>query len=207
MMIKGAPRWDDREAYYTQTNNAVERLLSRYGARASAVSCGPSSAINCLAALGLSVETVSPGGWAPQPEDVLTIWFHDHRNWDRLSEIRAATDPEKTRFSPHEVPQYYPAAVKAVFGARAQFTWNASFAEIAAHVSNGLAVMVNHKPEKNRPGHYVAVVAYDEISDELIFHDSWPEGAPGHNGWARRISRSQWHEMEPYAVVFFEEDA
>ena len=204
-MINGTDHWDDRSKYYVQSNNAVERILSRYGSRVSAVACGPSSAINCIAAMGGSVETATPAGWQPQPEDVLTLWFHDFRNWDRLAKIRTETDPETTKYSPHEVPQYYPSAVRGVFGVSAQFVWIKNYGAIAGYVKNGHAVMVNHKPDQKRAGHYIAIVAVDDSSDELIYHDSWPEGIPGHDGWARRLSRDVYNnEVEGYAVIFKE---
>jgi hypothetical protein len=201
-MIKGAAYWQDRNRYYTQSNNAIERILSRYGARVSAVTCGPSSAINCIASMGCEVETPTPGGWLPQPEDVLTIWFHDHRNWSTLAEIRKATDPRFSKYSPHEVPQYYPEAVSAVFGVTADFAWEMLFPDVVGYVSNGWAVMMNHKPERNRPGHYVALVAHDSETGELIYHDSWPEGAAKNIGWGLRISHQNFSEFERYGVIF-----
>lgn len=202
-MINGTAHWDDRSRYYTQSNNAVERLLTRYRAVVSAVSCGPSSAINAIAAMGGDVESVTPAGWQPQPEDVLTLWFNDHRNWAQLANIRAETDPKTTKYAPHEVPQYYPAALRAVFGATAVFAWGVSFDVAAEYVQNGMAVIVNIKP--NKTGHFVAVVAHDDKANELIYHDPWPENVPGHDGWGLRLSPAMWAgEVEPYAIVIEE---
>jgi hypothetical protein len=203
-MINGADHWDDHSAYYVQSNNAVERILSRYGADVSTVTCGPSAAVNCLAAMGHNVETATPSGWQPQPEDVLTLWFHDPRNWAQLARVRTETDPAKSKHSPHEVPQYYPAAVRGVFGVRADFEWGMDFDKVAEYVRNGLAVMLNHKPDRSRSGHFVAIVAHDNKADDLIYHDSWPEGIPGHDGWAVRIARDRFNEFERYGVIFKE---
>jgi len=201
-MIKGAAYWDDRDRYYTQSNNAIERILPRYGARVSAVTCGPSSAINCMAAMGVDVETRTPGGWYPQPEDVLTVWFHDPRNWLKLEQIRRDTSPKWSKYSPHEVPQYYPKAVEKVFGVKASFVWGMLFPDVVSYVSNGWAVMLNHKPDRAKPGHYIAMVAHDSDTDELIYHDSWPDGTAGATGWATRISHENFYEFERYGVVF-----
>lgn len=203
-MINGVDLWDDRTCYYTQSNNALERMLSRYGAKASAVTCGPSASINCLASMGYDVETITPGVFRPQPEDVLALWFHDPRNWATLAKVRSATDPNISDYSPHEVPQYYPAAINAVFGVPARFQWGKDFDEIVDDVETGHAVMVNLKP--GNTGHFVAVVAYDEERDELIYHDSWPEGIPGHNGFAVRLDRDEFNVTQPYKIVFGENE-
>jgi hypothetical protein len=201
-MIRGADYWSDTSRYYTQSNNAVERILDRYRAHVSAVACGPSSAVNCIAATGSGVDIVTYGGWAPQPEDILTLWFHDYRNWPELAQIRTETDPERSRYSPHEVPQYYPAAVKSVFGVDAHFEWGTTFSKVAQLIADGMPVMLNHKPDRSRPGHFVAVVAHDDSTGDLIYHDSWPEGIPGHNGWGVRIAEDRFNEFERYGVIF-----
>jgi hypothetical protein len=201
-MINGAAFWDDRSRYYTQTNNSVERMLQRYDARASVVTCGPSASVNCLAAIGADVESISPGRYRPQPEDVLALWFHDYRNWPTLAKIRSATDPAKSVYSPHEVPQYYPAAIKSVFDVDARFQWGRGFDDVIDDVETGHPVMVNLKP--GSIGHFVSIVAYDDQADELIYHDSWPEGIPGHNGFAVRLNRDDFQNTEPYKIVFGE---
>ena len=201
-MINGANFWDDTDRYYKQSNNAVEFILSRYHAKVSAVACGPSSAVNCIAAMGEGVDIVTFGGWSAQPEDILTLWFHDYRNWPRLAQIRKETDPATSKYSPHEVPQYYPEAVKRVFGMNAQFSWGASFDRVVGFVSEGYPIMLNHKPDRSKPGHYVAIVAYDTNNDELIYHDSWPEGIPSHSGWGLRMPRDRFAEFEDYGVIF-----
>lgn len=198
-MIRGARHWNDRGRYYIQSNNSIESALERYGAEVSAVACGPTSAINCLEALGVPVESETPAGWRPQPEDVLTLWFHDQRNWDELRAVRGGTDPASTRYSPNEVPQYYPPAVRAVFGARAEFAWVSSHGHVASLIDQGNAVMICFR----RPGHYVAAVAYDDEEGELIYHDSWPSRFPSGNGFARRLDREEYAEnVRPFAVIF-----
>lgn len=199
-MINGAAFWDDRSRYYVQTNNSVERMLQRYDARASIVTCGPSSAVNCIAAMGADIESVTPGRWKPQPEDVLALWFHDFRNWAALAKIRSATDPEHSPYSPHEVPQYYPAAVKSVFGVDAVFQYGKSLDQIAEYVEAGRPVMLNIKEDGT--GHFIAVVAYDGERDELIYHDPYPAGIPGHDGFAVRMDRDLFSDIDPYHIVF-----
>lgn len=201
-MISGVAHFDDHNRYYTQTNNSVERMLQRYDARASIVTCGPSAAINCIAAMGADVESISPGRYRPQPEDVLALWFHDYRNWPTLGKVRSATDPTSSKYSPHEVPQYYPPAIKSVFGVDARFQWGRNFDDVVDDVETGHAVMVNLKA--SAIGHFVAVVAYDEDADELIYHDSWPENIPGHNGFGVRMDRDEFENTEPYKIVFGE---
>ena len=198
-MVKGASKWNDADAYYIQSNNAVERALSRYGAKDSAVTCRPSAAVNCIASMGIHVQCYTPAGWNPQPEDVLTLWFHDKRNWEKLKDIRSGTDPQRTIYSPHEVPQYYPLAVKEVFGVDAEFQWLHDFDDMADRVVSGQAVQITEKD----PGHFIAVVAYDSDLDELIINDPYPVNYTDFNGFNRRLGRAEYQEhVKPYAIMY-----
>ena len=198
-MIRGALDYQNRENYYIQSNNALEMYLKKYGVQNSAVTCGPSAAINCMAAMGIDVEIETPGGYHPQPEDILTAWFHDPRNWQRLRAIRGATDPEATQYSPHEVPQYYPSAVRSVYGVDAHFEFLHDFDRVADYLFKGWAVQITQKD----PGHFIAVVAYDSDLDELIFNDPFPVHFTNHNGFNRRIGRGEYDStVKPYAIVY-----
>ncbi|WP_158084135.1 C39 family peptidase [Marispirochaeta aestuarii] len=200
-MIKGTPYWNDPYRYYTQVNNALEEVLRRYKAEESAVTCGPTTAINCLASIGAEIDTLTPAGWSPQPEDVLTLWFHDQRNWPVLSEVRKETRPDDTKYSPHEVPQYYPTAVKEVFGVECVFRWIFDFQEIADIVSSGRAVQI----AKKKPGHYIAVVAYDDFTEQLIINDPYPQFYVNNNGFNQHLSKHEYSfNIQPYAIIYGE---
>lgn len=197
--IIGLPYWDDRDKYYIQTNNSLEQALRRYKAAHSVVTCGPTAAVNCLAAMGVDLSTYTPGGWGPQPEDVLTLWFHDPRNWSLLEQIRPETAPNNTDYSPNEVPQYYPAAVRSVFDVPAQFKWGADFKTIAKHIEQGKAVQIC----LIAPGHYVAVVAIDAENRELIYHDSYPQRFGGGDGFAQRMGVEELEtNVKPFLIVY-----
>ena len=200
-MIRGAQYWSDRTRYFIQTNNALEAVLKQYAAEEYLVACGPTAAVMCIAAMGGMVDCEAPGEWIPQPEDVLTLWFHDRRNWDELYRIRPETAPGSTHYSPHEVPQYYPAAVRSVFDARASFRWTGDFYAIANHVSNRETAMIALR----NPGHFISVVAYDDQAEELIYHDPWPDRLDDKQGFSRRMGLVEYNEnVQPYAVVFTE---
>lgn len=196
-MIKGARLWDQESRFdLDQTDNSIELTLGRYGATLSAVTCGPTAAINCLLAIDAAVDTETSGGWQPQAADVLALWFHDPRNWPALRAVREETDPESTVYSPHEVPQYYPPAVEAVFGARCDFLWLNKWSSIVSRIGSGMAIQLC------LPGHYIAAVAYDDESDELIYHDSYPKGR---SGFSRRLTRETYsRECQPFALVYEE---
>ena len=197
-MIRGTKRWNDRDTLYIQTNNAVEEALNRYDSGESAVTCGPTAAVNCLAAMGIDVEVQTPGGWRLQPEDALMLWFHDRRQWEKLREIRGATDPANTPFSPNEIPQYYGEAISQVFGYAARFKWIKDFDQVADHVFKGRAVQVSKKK-----GHYIAVVAYDSDLDELIINDPYPVDYTNHNGFNRRMGRNEFStDIRPYGIFY-----
>ena len=200
-MISGTRYWQDRSRFdFSQTDNAIEATLRRYGGRVSAISCGPTAAVNCLAAIGHPILTSTYGGWSPQPADVLALWFHDERNWPQLAVIRDATDPRETVYSPNEVPQYYPLAARAVFGADASFEWLNRWDSVRSRIITGQAIQLC----TTSPGHYIAVVAYDRDTDELIYHDSYPQRfRDGGDGFARRMSHEQYRtDVQPFAVVY-----
>lgn len=164
MAIIGAKNW--QEEYYTQTNNAVEQLLARYGAKTHLVSCGPTAAVNCIRALGIEPKATTTAGWELQPEDALMLWFHDKRNWKKLTNIRPETSPEFTEYSPNEIPQYYPLAVREVFGVQGTFRWIADFKVLADFVAAGVPAQISIKP-----GHFLALLAYDTDTKEIIYND------------------------------------
>lgn len=197
-MIYGVAKWNDKNTYYTQTNNPTEAYLkATLGERAGWLeSCGPTSAVNCLAAMGKNVGIVCPGTYKPQPEEVLMDYFNDPRNKAELNVIRQMDDhiPE------NRVPQYYPRAVYDVFGQRASFRWGLNFLDVANHVRGGKAVQVCLK----KPGHYVAVVAYDNRESLLIYNDSWGERfQDGKGGYHRRMDRAEFESnVQTYFIVY-----
>lgn len=197
-MISGAGYWDDRDRYYSQENNPTEAFLkatidSRFFWLES---CGPTSAVNCLSAMGFRTDVECPGAYEPQPEEVLMDFFNDPRNKAKLDAVRVVADniPE------NRVPQYYPVGVKEVFDAVCEFKWGPTFKVVADLVSSGHAVQVCLV----KPSHYIAVVAYDTIKKELVYHDSHGSRfADGKGGFARRMTEDEFKSnVQPYYIVY-----
>jgi hypothetical protein len=92
-MIKGVKFWNGRDCYYTQTNNPTEEILRKRPDRDWLVSCGPSAAVTCIAAMGFPVLCECPGSYVPQSEEVLKDFFHDPRNYAELKKARPDTPP------------------------------------------------------------------------------------------------------------------
>jgi hypothetical protein len=196
-MIKGVKFWNDKDCYYTQTNNPTEEILRKRSDGNWLVSCGPSSAVCCLAALGLDVSVSCPGTYKPQPEEVLMDFFNDTRNYKALLAARPDTPPDV--WHGNEVPQFYPVAVPAVFGVPASFTWGNDFGKIAAHLQAGRAVQLCLV----KPGHYVAAVAYDDEVREIIYNDPYPERFADRNGFNRRMGEAECKaNTKPYIIVY-----
>lgn len=194
-MIRGAPYWNDRDCYYTQTNNPTESYLLAAGHSDWLESCGPTAAVNCMAALGYDLSIICPGVYRPQPEEVLMDYFNDPRNAADLRAVRNIGNsiPE------NRVPQYYPLGCRNVFDADCSFCWVASFGDIAEEPYDGNSVMICFRD----PGHYIAVVAVDDDREELIYNDPWPGRYPDGNGFNRRLSKADFEtEMHKFAVVF-----
>lgn len=195
-MIKGAPYWNDRNHYYVQTNNPTETLLKKVRLTDWLESCGPTAAVNCISALGYDVTITCPGPYRPQPEEVLTDFFNDPVNFEKLERIRQVDDQYLPK---NRIPQLYPYAVKKVFGVPARFAWLSDFSDIADCFYIGSTVQLCLE----NPGHYVAVIAYDEEVDELIYNDPWPDRFPDGNGFNRRMDKTEYQDnVKPYAIIY-----
>lgn len=198
-MVRGVKYWDSKQVFYSQENNPTEAYnKSRLNDRGGWLeSCGPTSAVNCIAAMGKNVEITCPGSYKPQPEEVLMDYLNDPRNADKLRSVR---DMGSTDIPENRVPQYYPVAVYEVFGVRGRFEWGASWDEITMDIRRGRAVMLTLKD----PSHYVAVVAYDDSKRELIYNDSWGSRfSDGKGGRLRRLGTSELRtNVKSYRVIF-----
>jgi len=201
MAILGTPYWNDREkAYFTQENNAYEHVLKcRLPEGISPLeTCGPTASLNCLASLGYDIRVRSPGRYRPQPEDVLTSFFNDPANFPALREAWSGLDPE--RLPGNEVAQWYPLAVREVFGKPCEFAGELSFYEARAHLSNGRPVQVCLR----KPGHFVALVAYDEEKAEFILNDSWSGRWPDRDGFNKRLSKAEYGvNIKPLSLIYW----
>lgn len=197
-MISGTGYWDDRDRYHSQENNPTEALLKaiKDGKVEWLESCGPTSAVNCLSAMGYNITVECPGLYAPQPEEVLMDFFNDPSNKSKLDAVRVVPDS----IPKNRVPQYYPVAVKDVFNVDCAFRWGPTFGIVADLVSSGHAVQVC----LIKPSHYIAMVAYDTISKELLYYD--PHGSrfsDGKGGFARRMSEDEFESnVQRYYIVY-----
>lgn len=198
-MLITLPRYDDPDAYYSQTNNVVETILAKTGANRKLETCGPTAVVILLDALGRLEQIDTPGGWDMQPEDVLACWFNDPRNYPAMRAIRGDVDPAS--IMGNEVPQWYEAAVPAVFGVRAQFISIIGPATIKSALEKGRGILAT----LIKPGHYIAIVGYDTDTREVIYHDPWP-GNPwparyvGKPGRLRRLTVEEQANLKPYRV-------
>lgn len=195
-MIKGVKFWNARDCYFVQTNNPTEEILRKRSDGVWLVSCGPSVAITCIAAMGFDVEVKTPGDYKPQSEEVLMDFFNDPRNYPALQKVRPETPPDM--WHGNEIPQFYPVAVQSVFGVKARFEWTAPFEKVIAELQAGKAVQLCLK----KPGHYIAAVAYDDERDEIIFNDPWPGRFKDGNGFNRRLKRVDFSNVKPFRIVY-----
>tara|TARA_Y100000310_G_scaffold269827_1_gene283297 strand:- start:9497 stop:10099 length:603 start_codon:yes stop_codon:yes gene_type:complete len=182
--------WNDESTYYTQTNNPSEELLRKEDGEDFLETCGPTAAVNILAAAGYRVDIECPGTYRPQPEEVLTDWFNDPRNYGTMLTARDGVDP--SLYMGNEIPQYYPAAIRDVFAVAARFFWGVSVDDVISALANRCGVMICLE----KPGHYIAVVAYDPDTREIVYRDPWPgnpwpEAYRGQSGFNRRISGTE----------------
>jgi hypothetical protein len=147
--------------------------------------------------MGFNVYCGCPGEYVPQSEEVLMDFFNDPRNYAILKKARPDTPPDV--WHGNEVPQFYPAAVEAVFGIKAYFRWLHDFGHVANELASGRAVQLCLV----KPGHYIAAVAYDEDAREIIYNDPWPDRFPDKNGFNRRMSHAEYQaNTKPYLIVY-----
>ncbi len=88
----------------------------------------------------------------------------------------------------NEVPQWYEAAVPAVFGVKARFYWGSTTDDINQALSNGRGVLSC----LTNPGHFIAIVGSDTDAKQFIYHDpwpgnTWPAAMAGKPGFMRRV--------------------
>ena len=196
-MIIGAKYWNDRKRYYVQTNNPTEEILRKRSDGGWLVSCGPSAGVGCLSVMGHDISITTPGAYKPQPEEVLMDFFNDPRNYTDLERARPETHP--ANWHGNEVPQFYPVAVPAVFGVQADFAWLSGMGQVADHLREGRAVQLCLV----KPGHYVAAVAWDQGSREIIYNDPWPGRFSDRNGFNRRMGVCEFaSNVKPFIIVY-----
>jgi hypothetical protein len=189
MGIFGSPFWNDRRrAYFTQENNPIEHMLKcRSPAGGSWLeTCGPTASLNCQASLGRDVGIRAKGGYRPQPEDVLASYFNDPNNFDAMRKAWPGLDPAK--LPGNEVAQWYPLAVHEVFGNACEFVGSMTFEKAVEHIRMGRAIQVCLRS----PGHFIALVAYDDELSEFIIKDGWASRWPDGDGFCKRFSRSEY---------------
>ncbi len=190
-MIRGCLRWDDRSTFSVQTNNGVESLLHRWSGkdRGYLETCGPTSAVNILDAMGVNTKAMSVTGASIQPEDFLTLWMNDPKNVPGMPLGDAPVN---------EYAVAYPNAVHKVFGKSARYLEGQTFEWVGSMVGGGYGCMICLKD----PGHFLAVVAYDDVTKDLIYRDPWPNRTrtDGYNLGMGRVEFES--NVKPYVVVF-----
>ncbi len=195
-MIIGLTYWkndrpDKVSTYYSQDNNATEKMIAKSHNKMNWFeTCGPTAATILVAARGGQVYSQTPGGYNPQPEDVLTLFFHDPYNYEKLMKARPLN---ASTWMGNRVPQWYTVAVPAVYGAPCQFCWGNPLDVIENKLSKNIGIMA----QLNKPGHYIAIVAYDTETKEIIINDPWTT-----NYWPERLKgkatekrRLKWDEL------------
>jgi hypothetical protein len=195
--IIGCSRWNDPNAFYDQLNNPTEHVLKlRSGTRLE--TCGPTASLNCQSSVGVGVDFETPGGYAPQPEEVLTGWFNDSRNFLRMRNAWKGLDPGLV--PGNEVAQWYPLGVYEVFGNRCDFVGALTPQQAVDHLRQGRAIQTCLR----NPGHFIALVAFDQAKDEFILKDSWGSRWPRGDGFCQRMSVREWQiNSRPVNLVYY----
>lgn len=204
-----AKYWNDKNAYYAQNNNALETLLKKTLHETAVANdfditefahlefCGPTAAVNCIAARVPLKDLVFPGGFVPQPEDLLAMYFHDPRNQSAFQRI--APQFNFNEVLANRCPSLYPHAVKAVFGLDAKFlSSRPAIGQLKENLLAGNTVQVCLK----KPGHFIAIVNFDTVTNEIVYNDPF-DGRGGVKGFNRRMSVTEYNDnVKDYAIVY-----
>lgn len=195
----GLKNWNNPNTYYSQVNNPTEEILRKKSKTEWLESCGPTAVVSILAARGDNILIRCPGDYRPQPEEVLTDFFNDPANYKKLQETRQGIDPKA--WLGNEIPQFYAVAVPGVFGVSAKFRWSQTLPQIIDCLKKNIGVMVCLKK-----GHFVAIVAHDDTTGEIVYNDpwpgnQWPKRYIGKSGFNRRMTMPEYEGfVRPYCV-------
>lgn len=204
--IVGKGLYDQAESLaYVQTRSAWETFLKKHNlydaqelqadqgvtvnfdkGRYWLETCGDHTAVN-MAILSGCLDDVppadpsAPASWQPRKPDLLMLFFSDPRDWAELDAVRDV--PENTLAN--EIPQYYPLAMRLVFGVDCEYVENIDFDTLKDYVAQGIGVQIATK----NPGHFIGVYDYDASSDSLIIVDPWPDHIANGEWWKVPYSR------------------
>jgi hypothetical protein len=197
-----------KSLYWLQTRSSWEsalkahafELTGRTDGAAFLETCGSHSAFNCLMATAQETnayEVVTLGGYSPRTPDLLTDFFNRPSNQAKFSTIIPGVDFDKV--FENEYAQLYPYAVEAVFGVSCRYQPSHRFDDIVEYIKAGQAVQI----VLITPGHYLAVHAYDDFTDELIYVDPNDRTHPDGQWFNVRMPRAT-HDtnVKPHIIVY-----
>ncbi len=174
----GLKYWNENN-YYTQTNNPTEEKYRKFIQEHELdigflETCGPTAVVNILAARGDNVEVKCPGKYKPQPEEVLTDWFHDPQNYPKIKQIIGnAKDIMSNRWA-----RVYTIAVPDVFDKPCNFVDKISFSLIKEYLEKNIGIVVC----LNDPAHYIPIGKCDPVAKMIAYNEPWPG-----NYWPKRL--------------------
>lgn len=189
--IFGLDFWNDRDRHYSQDNNPTDIQLYKDEVEEGGKiegwleTCGPSMLTTLCHCAGYDVGIKTPGIYRPQPEETLADYFNDDRNYGKFKAIR--DDLNFYVVQGNRVANLHALAVKEVFNANATFFLKRSYEDVIVDLLHRRGCGICLKD----PGHYLAVVAYDRKTKELIYHDSHP-GRTKTDGFALRMSEEEY---------------
>ena len=192
----------DEKCYYSQANNSIESILSKFVRSKQLETCGSTAIVNAIATMFGEQDFLLAGGGMLQPEDVVTCWLNDPANQRELQLARLDIAPSD--YMGNRVPQYFPNVVKAVFGRQASFSWGADFDDIRKLTDNGQAIICCLKD----PSHYITFKDFNIETNELIYDDPWPSNYwpdrhKGKSGFSRTMNLEEFESnVQGYKVVF-----
>lgn len=194
-MTFGIKKFSDSSIKYDQERNGVEAIIKKVNA-ANKVNVGylESCGICAFCTLMEGMEYLSsklyltfPTGKKIQFDDAVMVYANDPANGFDNSKMA------------NRVAISYPKLANELFGARAEIVWSIDKNQLVSHLKSSDGIQICLK----NPGHWIAVVAYDEDKDEFIYMDSWGSRPGLKNGGVHEVmSAKDLSNVQPFYIWY-----
>jgi|GEM_PF-888976 len=205
--IVGLDFWNDRLRHHVQENNPQEEQLRKDEieeggpVRGWLETCGPTALTTVCDCAGYNIEVKTPGGFRPQEEGILADYLNHPSNYPKFKKIRP--DIDFSVVQGNRYPNLFPLALMEVFAVPAVYYPTRSWEEVAADLQDKRGVVFCLKD----PSHFLAGVAFDRATQEIIYHDSY-RARTGTDGFRLRMFEAEYRaNVNPNVTVIARRNA
>ena len=197
-----------KSLYFVQTRSPIEAILKAHDsqnfnttdAKYWLETCGPHSMANAVLAVAPDpsiYDVKTPGGWVPRMPDLATLFFNGPQQIPAFQKLLPDTDFDTAL--ENEYLALYPTACAALFGVRCQYKASHTWQDLIDAMKAGQSVQI----VLTKPGHFLAVVGYDDQTNELVYIDPDDRRQPADGWWRARIGQAE-HDsnVKPWVCIY-----